>query len=105
MPRRQVKSKRRTIKPIESQEKKLAKWNKLKLEYDGLKAERAKLRDEIAGLDSRVSEGDISKKQRDKEFRVKLTGTSEISRKIAQIIREMAKLGKIPEDYQGQVTR
>jgi len=105
MPRRQVKSKGQTIKPIDSQEKKLAKWNKLKLEYDSLKAERAKLRDEIIGLDNRASNGDISKKQHDKEFRAKLAGTSEISRKIAEIIREMAKLGKVPEDYQGQVAK
>jgi predicted nucleic acid-binding Zn-ribbon protein len=105
MPRRQVKPKGQTIKPIESQEKKLAKWNKLKLEYDSLKAERAKLRDEITGLDRRVSNGDISKKQRDKEFRAKLAGTSEISRKIAQVIREMARLGKIPEDYPGKITK
>jgi archaellum component FlaD/FlaE len=105
MPRRQTEAEGQKQGPIESQDKKLTNWNKLKLEYDGLKAERAKLREEITELDGKVSNGDMSKKQRDKEFRAKLTGASEISKKIAEVIRKMAKLGKIPEDYQSQITK
>jgi hypothetical protein len=101
MPRRQVRSQGHTPKPVESEEKKLAKWNKFRLEYDNLKAERAKLREEITGLDSKAASGDISKKQRDKEFRLKLARAGEISRRIAEVIGEMARLGKIPEGYQG----
>jgi cell division protein FtsB len=101
MPRRQVRSRRHTPKPIESQDRKLARWNKFRLEYDSLKAERAKLREEITGLDSKVASRDISKKQRDKEFRLKLARAGEISRRLAEVIGEMAKLGKIPEGHQG----
>jgi hypothetical protein len=43
---------------------------------------------------------DLSKKQRDKELRLKLARAGEISRRIAEVIAEMAQLGKIPEGYQ-----
>jgi hypothetical protein len=85
---------------MESQEKKLAKLDKFRLEYDDLKAERAKLREEIMRLDGRMLSEDLSKKQRDKELRLKLARAGEISRRIAEVIAEMAQLGKIPEGYQ-----
>jgi cell division protein FtsB len=100
MPRRQARSQRHAPKHVESQDKRLGKLNKLTIEYDNLKAERAKLREEIAGLDSKVASGDISKKRHDKEFRLKLARAGEISRRIAEVIGEMAKLGRIPEDHQ-----
>jgi ribosomal protein L29 len=99
MTRRQVRSRRHTPRPVESQERKLVKLNKLRVEYDNLKAERTKLREEIAELDSKVATGDISKKQRDKEFRLKLARAGGISRRIAEVIGEMARLGKIPENH------
>jgi putative IMPACT (imprinted ancient) family translation regulator len=98
MPRRQVNHQRSARKAIESQDRKLAKWNSFKLEYDNLKAERAKLREEITELDSKVANRDISKKQHAKEFRMRLTKAGEISRRMVEVIGEMAKLGKIPED-------
>jgi cell division protein FtsB len=99
MPRRQVRSQRHAQKPVELQDKKLGKLNKFTGEYDNLKAERAIIRAEITGLDSKVASGAISKKQRDKEFRLKLARAGEISRRIAEVIGQMAKLGKIPEDH------
>jgi predicted RNase H-like nuclease (RuvC/YqgF family) len=80
------------------QDKKLAKLEKFGLEYNSLKAERAKLRDEITELESKVANKDISKKEHSKEYRIRLSRASEISRRIAEVVGEMAKLGRIPED-------
>jgi hypothetical protein len=101
MPRTQIRSKGHAPKPVNSEDKKLAQWNKFRLEYDNLKTERAKLREEITGLDSKVTSGEISKKRSDKEFRLRLVRAGDISRRIAEVIGEMAKLGKIPEGHEG----
>jgi hypothetical protein len=97
MPNRKVKSRTRTSKPQESQEMRLARLEKFRLEYDDLRAERARLREEITGLDSNVPRRGPSKKQHDQELRQKLAKAGMISRRIAEVIGEMAKLGKIPE--------
>jgi predicted nucleic acid-binding Zn-ribbon protein len=98
MSRKQVKSRSRAPKAEESPDKKLAKLEKFELEYDSLKAERAKLRDEITELDSKVANKKISKKQHTKEYRIRLSKAAEISRRLAQVVGEMARLGKIPAD-------
>ncbi len=100
MPRRGVRSQAHTPRPAESQDKRLDKWNKFRLEYDSLKAERAKLREEVTSLDDRAASGDILKKQHDKEYRLKLAKAGELSRRIAKLVGEMARLGKIPDDHQ-----
>lgn len=87
-------------KPVELEGKKLGKWNKLKEEYDDARQERAKLREEITGLDAKLARGEISDRERDKEFRMRLSKAGELSRRMVEVVGEMAKLGRIPEDYQ-----
>ena len=97
MPGRKAKPRKRTLRPVESQEKRLARLDKFRLEYDNLRAERAKLREEVLGLDRKMSSKELSKRQRDKKLRMKLARAGEISRRLAEVIGEMAKLGRIPE--------
>ena len=97
MPGRKTKPRSRTLRPVESPEKRLARLDKFRLEYDNLRAERAKLREEVLGLDRKMSSKELSKRQRDKKLRMKLARAGEISRRLAEVIGEMAKLGRIPE--------
>jgi hypothetical protein len=85
--------------PVEMGKRDLAKWEKLKLEYDRLKQERSKIRLNIVELDARLASGAISERDRDKEFRTMLVRAGDISRQISQIVCTMSEIGKVPEDY------
>ena len=98
--RRQVKPAKRRKEPLNSEGRNSSKLSKLKSEYDELKKERAGPREEINELDRKLATGAITDRQRDKEFRLKLVRAGELSRRIVQVIGEMAKLGRVPEDYQ-----
>jgi predicted nucleic acid-binding Zn-ribbon protein len=87
-------------KPIELGNRKLKKWNKLKDEFDTLREERSRLREEIGELDQKLARGEIGERERDKEFRLRLSKAGEISRRLVDVVGEMTELGKIPEEYQ-----
>jgi predicted nucleic acid-binding Zn-ribbon protein len=80
--------------------RKQKKWDKLKEEFDALRDERNKLRVEIVELDNKLASGEIKERERDKEFRVRLAKAGEISRKLVEVVGEMAELGRMPEGYQ-----
>lgn len=87
-------------KPVELENRKLKKWNKLKEEFDTLRNERSRLREEITELDKKLASGEIKERERDKEFRLRLSKAGEISRRLVDVVGEMAALGRIPEEYQ-----
>jgi predicted nucleic acid-binding Zn-ribbon protein len=76
------------------------RWEKLRAEYDELKQERSRIREEITEFDNRLTRKEISDRERDKKFRIKLSRAGEISRRIVEVAGEMAKIGKLPGEYQ-----
>ncbi|MFX0067488.1 MAG: hypothetical protein ACFFA1_00590 [Promethearchaeota archaeon] len=71
-----------------------SEWQTLKEEYGSLSRERKNLREQLTELDVKLADGQIDVKQRDKEYRTKLSRAAFIARRLNEIRSRAAELGR-----------
>jgi len=81
------------VKPVEIPEAAKTEVEVLMEEHQQLEAERKRLRDEIALLDERYRNGEITPAQRDREYRVRLARAGAIGLRQREIRARLAALG------------
>lgn len=79
-------------KKLEAEAK--SEWQLLKDEYGSLSDERNTLREQLSELDTKLAGGEIDVKQRDKEYRTKLSRAAFIARRLNEIRSRAAELGR-----------
>ncbi|MFX1486319.1 MAG: hypothetical protein ACFFBS_04405 [Promethearchaeota archaeon] len=71
-----------------------SEWRTLKDEFGSLSEERDSLREQLGELDVKLAGGEIDVKQRDKEYRTKLSRAAFIARRLNEIRSRAAELGR-----------
>jgi len=80
------------LKKLEPKAK--TEWQTLNNEYGSLSHERETLREQLTELDVKLAGGQIDVKQRDKEYRMKLSRAAFIARRLNEIRSRAAELGR-----------
>ncbi|MFX0096229.1 MAG: hypothetical protein ACFE7E_00545 [Candidatus Hodarchaeota archaeon] len=80
--------------PKKLEPKAKSEWQTLNEEYGTLSDERETLRDQLTELDVKLAGGQIDTKQRDKEYRLKLSRAAFIARRLNEIRSRAAELGR-----------